>query len=114
MLVLADMQPNVLILGGTTQARELAAALAGRPFATTVSLAGRTATPAAQAAPVRVGGFGGVEGLVEYLRTNKVDFLIAAPHPYAQTISANAAIAAATTSTPMLGLRRPPWQAVDG
>jgi len=114
MLVLAGMQPNVLILGGTTEARELAAALSGRPFATTVSLAGRTAAPAAQAAPVRVGGFGGVEGLAEYLRANKVDFLIDATHPYAQTISSNAAIAGAKTSTPILGLRRPPWQAVAG
>src|ERR1700760_3029406 len=114
MLVLADMQPNVLILGGTTEARELAAALSGRPFATTVSLAGRTAAPAAQGAPVRVGGFGGAEGLAEYLCANQVDFLIDATHPYAQTISSNAAIAAAKTSTPILGLRRPPWQAGDG
>jgi precorrin-6A/cobalt-precorrin-6A reductase len=108
------MQPNVLILGGTTEARELSAALRGQPFATTVSLAGRTAVPAEQAAPVRVGGFGGVAGLAEYLREHQVDFLIDATHPYADTISANAALAAAETSTPILGLRRPPWQAVDG
>src|ERR1700754_3604794 len=114
MLVLADMQPNVLILGGTTEARELAAALSGRPFTTTVSLAGRTAAPAPQAAPVRVGGFGGVEGLAEYLRANNVDFLIDATHPYAQTISATPATPAAKTSTPLRGLRRPPWQAVAG
>ena len=114
MLVLADMQRNVLILGGTTEARELAAALSGRPFATTVSLAGRTAAPASQPVPVRVGGFGGVEGLAEYLRANNVDFLIDATHPYAETISSNAAVAAAKTCTPILGLRRPPWQAVDG
>lgn len=114
MLVLADMQPNVLILGGTTEARELARALARRPFATTVSLAGRTAAPASQPVPVRVGGFGGVEGLAQYLRANEVDFLIDATHPYAQTISANASAAAAKTSTPILCLRRPPWQAVDG
>jgi len=114
MLVLADMDPNVLILGGTTEARELAAALCGRPFAVTVSLAGRTAAPAAQAVPVRVGGFGGAAGLAEYLRAHHVDFLIDATHPYAEQISANAAMAAAETSTPVLGLRRPPWQAIDG
>jgi precorrin-6A/cobalt-precorrin-6A reductase len=108
------MLPNVLILGGTTEARELAAALSGRPFATTVSLAGRTAAPAAQAVPVRVGGFGGAEGLAAYLQANHVDFLIDATHPYARTISANAALAAAQTCTPVLGLRRPPWQAIDG
>jgi precorrin-6A/cobalt-precorrin-6A reductase len=114
MLVLSDMQPNVLILGGTTEARELATALRGRPFATTVSLAGRTAAPAAQAAPVRVGGFGGAAGLADYLRSNKIDFLIDATHPYAETISSNAALAAAQTCTPLLALRRPPWQAIDG
>jgi precorrin-6A/cobalt-precorrin-6A reductase len=107
------MQPNVLILGGTTEARELAAALSGLAFATTVSLAGRTIAPADQGVPVRVGGFGGVEGLADYLRTNSVDFLIDATHPYADTISANAAAAAAKTCTPILGLRRPPWQATD-
>jgi precorrin-6A/cobalt-precorrin-6A reductase len=114
MLVLSVMQPNVLILGGTTEARELAAALSDRPFSTTISLAGRTAAPAAQPVPVRVGGFGGIDGLARYLRTHEIDFLIDATHPYAQTISLNAAAAAAQTSTPLLGLRRPPWQAADG
>jgi precorrin-6A/cobalt-precorrin-6A reductase len=114
MLVLLDMRPNVLILGGTTEARELAAALSDREFATTVSLAGRTAEPAAQGVPVRVGGFGGADGLAQYLRAERVDFLIDATHPYADTISANAALAAAQTSTPILGLRRPPWVATAG
>ena len=114
MLALPDMRPNVLILGGTTEARELAAALSGREFDTTVSLAGRTAAPAAQGVPVRVGGFGGAAGLAEYLRAQRVDFLIDATHPYAETISNNAAAAAAQTSTPILGLRRPPWTATAG
>jgi precorrin-6A/cobalt-precorrin-6A reductase len=114
MLVLLDMHPNVLILGGTTEARELAAALSGRQFAITVSLAGRTSAPAAQGAPVRVGGFGGADGLAEYLRAHHVDFLIDATHPYAATISANAASAAAQTSTPILAVRRPPWQPQAG
>ena len=114
MLVLPDMKPNVLILGGTTEARELAAALAGRPFVTTVSLAGRTVAPAEQGVPVRVGGFGGAAGLADYLLANSVDFLIDATHPYAETISFNAAKAAAQTATAILGLRRPLWQAGDG
>ena len=108
------MGPNVLILGGTTEARELAAALATREFTTTISLAGRTAAPAAQAVPVRVGGFGGAAGLADYLRTHHVNFLIDATHPYAATISANAAAAATQTSTPILGLRRPPWSPSEG
>jgi precorrin-6A/cobalt-precorrin-6A reductase len=79
-----------------------------------MSLAGRIAAPAAQAVPVRVGGFGGAEGLADYLRTHRIDFLIDATHPYAATISANAAAAAARNSTPVLGLRRPPWSALEG
>jgi precorrin-6A/cobalt-precorrin-6A reductase len=108
------MGPKVLILGGTTQARELAVALATRDFTTTISLAGRTAVPAPQAVPVRVGGFGGAAGLADYLRAQDINFLIDATHPYAETISANAAVAAAQTSTPILGLRRPPWLAHEG
>jgi precorrin-6A/cobalt-precorrin-6A reductase len=108
------MGANVLILGGTTEARELAAALSALSYATTISLAGRTVAPAAQPVPVRVGGFGGVEGLADYLRTERVEFLIDATHPYADTISANAVAAAAQTSTPLLAVRRPPWSPQDG
>jgi precorrin-6A/cobalt-precorrin-6A reductase len=108
------MCPHVLILGGTTEARELGFALSHREFVTTISLAGRTAAPAAQPVPVRRGGFGGVDGLAEYLREQRVDFLIDATHPYAETITANAAQAASQTNTPILALRRPPWTAVEG
>ena len=79
-----------------------------------MSLAGRTAAPAAQPVPVRRGGFGGAEGLAEYLRSHRIDFLIDATHPYASTISTNAARAAGWTNTPLLALRRPPWSAVQG
>lgn len=108
------MRPQILILGGTTEARELALALAGRELETTISLAGRTASPAAQPVPVRRGGFGGVAGLAHYLRAQGIDALIDATHPYAQGISANAVQAAAQTQTPILALRRPPWRPVQG
>ncbi|MFL6600064.1 MAG: cobalt-precorrin-6A reductase [Steroidobacteraceae bacterium] len=108
------MRPHVLILGGTTEARELGLALCDRELATTISLAGRTATPAAQPVPVRRGGFGGADGLAAYLLTERIDFLVDATHPYAESISANAARAAARTNTPILAVRRPPWTAVDG
>src|ERR1700730_18178052 len=86
-----DMR-RILILGGTTEARRLAERLAGRhDLAVTLSLAGRTATPAAQPVPVRIGGFGGAEGLAAHLATERVDVLIDATHPYAANISANAA-----------------------
>jgi precorrin-6A/cobalt-precorrin-6A reductase len=106
---------RILILGGTLEARLLAARLRGRAdVAVTLSLAGRTAAPAAQPVPVRVGGFGGAEGLAAYLRAERIAALIDATHPYAATISANAARAAAVVGVRLLALRRPPWQLVAG
>jgi precorrin-6A/cobalt-precorrin-6A reductase len=109
------MAKRILILGGTIEARTLAAALARRPdLAVTVSLAGRTEHVVEQGAPTRIGGFGGADGLAAWLRQEHVDALIDATHPYAAQISWNAAAAAAMTGTPFLGLRRPPWQRVAG
>ena len=106
---------RMLILGGTAEARRLADALAGRPeVAVTLSLAGRTAEPLSQPVPVRRGGFGGAEGLAEYLRAERIDLLIDATHPYADAISANAARAAELAGVKLLAIRRPPWRRVDG
>jgi precorrin-6A/cobalt-precorrin-6A reductase len=106
---------RILILGGTMEARRLAERLAGRPeLAVTLSLAGRTAAPAAQPVPVRIGGFGGAQGLADYLSVERVDVLIDATHPYAAVISANAAAAARSAGVPLLALRRPPWIATAG
>ncbi len=93
----------------------LAQRLAGRAdLVVTLSLAGRTAAPAAQGVPVRVGGFGGVAGLADHLIKERIDVLIDATHPYADTISANAAAAAHGANVPFIALRRPPWTAVAG
>ncbi|AKZ59503.1 Precorrin-6A reductase [Streptomyces ambofaciens ATCC 23877] len=109
------MSPHVLILGGTTEARRLAAALTARPgVRVTTSLAGRVARPEALAGQVRTGGFGGPEGLAAWLRRHRVDALVDATHPFAATITANAARAAAATGTPAVILRRPGWQAGPG
>lgn len=108
---------HVLILGGTTEARRLAellAADAGPALRVTNSLAGRVAAPRLPPGEVRVGGFGGVEGLARWLREHEVDALIDATHPFAGTISFNAAQAAATTHVPLLALRRPGWVPVAG
>lgn len=80
----------------------------------TVSLAGRTTSALAHPVPVRSGGFGGVSGLVQYVRDNRVHALIDATHPYAAIISANARQAAADTGTPLLTLVRPAWQPMNG
>ncbi len=106
---------KILILGGTAESRTLAGSLAvtGR-FDVTLSLAGRTARPLAQPAPMRSGGFGGAEGLARYLRDKTIDVLIDATHPYADVISANAARAAALTGVPLVALRRAAWEKVSG
>ena len=106
---------NILILGGTTDARRLAERLATRDdLATTLSLAGRTAAPAALPVPVRSGGFGGAEGLAAYLKTERIAVLIDATHPYAAVISANAARAAAIAGTSLVAFRRLPWERCEG
>jgi precorrin-6A/cobalt-precorrin-6A reductase len=110
----SDMK-RILILGGTTQARQLAERLASRTdLAVTLSLAGRTATPAPQPVPVRLGGFGGGAGLAAWLEAQAVDLLIDATHPYAAQISANAAEAAALAKLRLLVLARPAWKAIAG
>jgi precorrin-6A/cobalt-precorrin-6A reductase len=105
-----DMRKHILILGGTTEARELGQGLAARTDITaTLSLAGRTASPLAQAVPVRRGGFGGAAGLAQYLSDHQIHALIDATHPFADTISAHAQSAAFETNTPLIALSRPPW-----
>jgi precorrin-6A/cobalt-precorrin-6A reductase len=79
-----------------------------------LSMAGRTASPAAQSVPLRRGGFGGTAGLSRYLREHDVIAVIDATHPYARTISDHALRAALECHTPILALRRPAWTAVDG
>lgn len=107
---------RILVLGGTTEARQLAEKLAGRPnLDATVSLAGRTETPKPLPLPTRIGGFGGAAGLAAYLTAEKIDLLIDATHPFANQISANAAEAAEATGVPIFALCRPGWvrQAYD-
>ena len=80
----------------------------------TLSLAGRTAHPLAMPVPVRVGGFGGVAGLVAWLRAERIDVLVDATHPYAARISANAVAATRITGVPLVALRRPGWRVGPG
>ncbi|MGI6850769.1 cobalt-precorrin-6A reductase [Mesorhizobium sp. 1B3] len=109
------MTHRILILGGTTEARQLAGRLAARnDLVVTLSLAGRTREPAAQPVPVRSGGFGGAEGLAAYLRGEGISLLIDATHPYAARISANAVRAAAMTGVPILRLDREAWRPAEG
>jgi precorrin-6A/cobalt-precorrin-6A reductase len=105
---------HVLILGGTTEASALARALAAEGIAATLSYAGRTGRPAAQPVPVRVGGFGGVEGLETWMQAAGVTHLVDATHPFAAQMSANAVAAAALGHVPLVALTRPAWVAGPG
>lgn len=111
---MAHPPTNVLILGGTTEASALAHALAGAGVPATLSYAGRVARPRAQPIPVRVGGFGGAEGLARYLRDHRVTHLVDATHPFAARISANAVAGARATGVPLIALVRPAWQPAGG
>ncbi len=106
---------RILILGGTTQASDLASALATRAdVEPLLSLAGRTQNPTPAPIPCRVGGFGGVEGLATFLRDHQFDALIDATHPFAAQISANARAASAASSVPLLVFSRPAWAPNEG
>ncbi|MEU8525524.1 cobalt-precorrin-6A reductase [Streptomyces sp. NPDC048629] len=104
---------HVLILGGTAEARALAGLLAPQVRVTS-SLAGRVANPRLPEGEVRIGGFGGPDGLARWIGEHGVDRVIDATHPFAERISFNAARAAAAAHVPLLALRRPGWVPVEG
>ncbi|GAA5055170.1 precorrin-6A/cobalt-precorrin-6A reductase [Thermocatellispora tengchongensis] len=109
------MTRTVLILGGTGEARALAAALDPLPGVRVVSsLAGRVRDPRLPVGEVREGGFGGADGLARWLREHAVDAVVDATHPFAARMTASAVEAAAATGTPLLVLRRPGWREGPG
>ncbi|HYA80509.1 MAG TPA: cobalt-precorrin-6A reductase [Methylocystis sp.] len=106
---------RALILGGTREARDLAWQVARTPgVEATLSLAGRTSAPLETGLPMRVGGFGGAEGLSRYLAENQFDCVLDATHPFAEQISANARAACALLGLPLATLVRAPWRPQDG
>ena len=106
---------RVLLLGGSSEASALARLLAGNQrYRATLSLAGVTRDPAPSPIPQRVGGFGGVMGLVAYLRAERIDALIDATRPFARQMSTHAVAAAERTGVALLQLLRPAWAPVAG
>ncbi|MBC8717203.1 cobalt-precorrin-6A reductase [Ochrobactrum sp. Marseille-Q0166] len=101
---------KILILGGTAEASKLASSLLALPVEAITSLAGRTANPAPVSGKLRIGGFGGADGLATYLVTEKIDLVIDATHPYATRISHNAVVASDIANVPLLRLERPAWE----
>jgi precorrin-6A/cobalt-precorrin-6A reductase len=109
----SNMQ-NILLLGGTSEASQLAQQLAAHPVAgrqAVFSYAGRTARPATQPLRQRLGGFGGAAGLVDYIRREGVTHVIDATHPFAAQMSRNAVAACAEVGASLCALQRPAWQA---
>lgn len=104
---------RILLLGGTTEANLMAQAIAKAGRAGVYSYAGRTEAPMGQPIHMRVGGFGGVEGLRAYLKAEGISHVIDATHPFAAQMSSNA-VAACGTEVPLIALERAPWVAGDG
>jgi precorrin-6A/cobalt-precorrin-6A reductase len=100
---------RILILGGTGEARALAAELVSQGTDVISSLAGRVRQPRLPEGQVRIGGFGGADGLAAFLGEEGITHLVDATHPFAGTITVNAARAADMTGVPRLVLRRPGW-----
>lgn len=100
---------RVLVLGGTAEARALASALVVAGLSFESSLAGRVSWPRLPAGDVRIGGFGGAEGLARYMARSGVTHLVDATHPFAATMSANVVGAGLVTGVPVLRLARAGW-----
>mgnify|MGYP003621837187 CR=1 FL=1 len=105
---------KILILGGTREAAELARELAAKGLDVTTSLAGRTKEPSPLEGKLRIGGFGGAEGLAAYLKTEGITRVIDATHPFAKTISANAVRACDLAGLPLDIRTRAPWERQPG
>lgn len=106
---------RILILGGTTEAALLARLIERRRGLKAISsLAGRTREPAPLPGTTRSGGFGGIEGLIRYVREEHIDVIVDATHPYAEQISRHAVVASRSTGVPLVRLERPPWPRQPG
>ncbi|MCK1389312.1 cobalt-precorrin-6A reductase [Bradyrhizobium sp. 1] len=105
---------RALILGGTADASLLASAIARARVGAVYSYGGRTRAPADQPLPTRIGGFGGANGLANYIRSEGITRVIDATHPFAAEVSRNAVEACAQTGTPLIALERAPWTKAAG
>jgi precorrin-6A/cobalt-precorrin-6A reductase len=103
---------RILILGGTSEASAVARLLSQRADIDAIlSFAGRTKIPAGWPVRTRIDGFGGIDGLIDYLRNEKIDAVVDATHPFAAQMSRHAQAAGTSTGTPVAVLTRPAWKA---
>jgi precorrin-6A/cobalt-precorrin-6A reductase len=105
---------TILLLGGTGEARELASRLDEQGIEVVSSLAGRVKRPRLPVGQTRVGGFGGIAGLADWLRAHHVRAVVDATHPFADGITGNAVAACHDTGVPLLRLERAGWSGEPG
>jgi precorrin-6A/cobalt-precorrin-6A reductase len=105
---------RALVLGGTGDANQLADRLVREKIDAVYSYAGRTLIPLPHALPTRIGGFGGVAGLADFIHEQGITHVIDATHPFAAEMSRHAVEACAATVVPLLALERAPWVRADG
>lgn len=106
---------RILILGGTSEARELGKFVAAYPrYEPILSLAGRTKAPGPQPVTTRTGGFGGADGLRRWLQNEGTDAVVDATHPFAVNISGNAVAACRALGLPLGTIMRESWKPVAG
>jgi precorrin-6A/cobalt-precorrin-6A reductase len=105
---------RALILGGTGDANRLAEVLVRETIDAVYSYAGRTQIPLGHSLPTRIGGFGGVRGLMDYIRKERITHVIDATHPFAAEMSRHALEACAATNVPLVALERAPWNKTPG
>lgn len=101
----------ILVLGGTGDAHQIAMGLQGAGIDFVVSMAGATRKPVERPYATRIGGFGGADGLAEYLGKREITGLIDATHPFAASISRSAVEAAGIADVPLIRFARPEWDA---
>ncbi|HAI28880.1 MAG TPA: cobalt-precorrin-6A reductase [Thalassospira sp.] len=113
----ASRPKHILIFGGTGDANRIAEDLMhefGRDIRLQLSLAGRTSAPSLpDGVPVRIGGFGGPEGIISYVKNEQIDLVIDATHPYATEISHNIAQACHAVAMPCIQFHRPAWEKTE-
>jgi precorrin-6A/cobalt-precorrin-6A reductase len=105
---------RALILGGTGEANQLADALIRAKIDAVYSYAGRTKIPLPHELPTRIGGFGGADGLADFLKAEKITHVIDATHPFATEMSRHAVTACAATNISLIALERAPWSRASG
>lgn len=105
---------TILLLGGTTEAYSLAEKLKLLEIPVLSSLAGRTKHPRLPVGRYRIGGFGGINGLVETIRNEHINLIIDATHPFAETMTDHAWRAAEIVNINYIRFERPIWQQQAG